>query len=417
MAVTYQGKGAYTNGTGALTVPLPSGVAEGDLLILIAEGSSNTPSTPSGWTSIRSAENTSESYKACVRVCYKIAGASEGSVSVADSGDSTRAMVLRITGHDPTTPIGNSNYGTDTANVSATCGFSTTIANSLVMCVLGFNDSSIANDTSNWSSWANSSLASITEGHDQLDYMSSGRSGGIAFAYGTKATAGSVNAFTATSDDGSNGVEAYVTFAVNPLTDQTLALTGIASTAAIGTLTLVPGNVNLALTGIASGAQIGTLTMVPGNVNLALTGIPSGVQFGTLTLELGEPVLVLTGIPSTVQIGTLTLVPGPVVMELSGIPPGTQFGTLTLVPGEIILALAGIASTAQFGELTLAFDDLILSLTGIPSGVVIGDLALRSSLVHVKVSGVWKAATVYAKVGGEWQDISIIKGKVTEIWK
>lgn len=357
MAVVFEGKGGYGSGTSSASCSMPASVAEGDLLILIAEAGGAIPSIPSGWTNIGSGQTGGPSEYARTRVCYKIAGASESAVSVSGGNEGVRGIVLRFTGHDPTTPIAYTNGGADSGNLSANT-FTTTVANVMVVCALGFYDAD-ADDTSNWGSWACASLESITEGHDQSD--TAGYGGGVAFAYGVKASAGAVGSVTATAD--ASGIIYYVTFGIAPLSAQTLTLSGIASGAAIGTPTMVKGNVNVALSGIASALAIGTATVVPGNATLILTGIAPTVQIGTATITSTGPTLNLNGIASTVQIGTPTMVPGNRTLQLPGIPSGAALGTITVVPGEVILTLAGIASAVAIGTPTLLRSFVPLQIT------------------------------------------------------
>lgn len=360
MAVVFEGKGSYTTGTSSASCPMPASVAEGDLLVLIAEAFGGIPGLPSGWTSIGSGQSGGPSDYARTRVAYKIAGSSEGSVSISGGSEGIRGIVLRFTGHDPTTPIAYSSAGADNGNLSFGT-FTTTVDNVMVVCAVGCWDGD-NNDTSNWSSWACTSLESITEGHDQTD--TSGSGGGVAFAYGVKASAGAVGNITATADSGS--MLAYVVaFGIAPLSAQTLTLSGIASGAAIGTPTMVKGNVNVALSGIASGVALGALTLVPGNVNLALTGITSTVQIGTVTLTSTGPTLnlALTGIASAGAIGTPILAPGNRTLQLSGIPPSGGLGVLAIVPGNVALTLAGIASTVALGIPSLEASFVPLQIT------------------------------------------------------
>jgi hypothetical protein len=198
MAITYRGKSSsMASGTGSISVGVPANTAQDDILILLLQGYTGVPALPDGWTNI----NTSSSTNTHLRVCYKVAGASESSVTVADSGDSTRGLMLSFYGADTSSPIGNSAASTDSGTTFAATGITSTTDGSMIVTAVGFRDADAA-DTSNYSSWANASLASITEGHDQGD--ATGTGGGIAFAYGIDTTAGTVNGTTATADSSAN---------------------------------------------------------------------------------------------------------------------------------------------------------------------------------------------------------------------
>jgi len=49
---TYQGKGTFTSGAGALSVPVPAGYQDNDIFILFVESENQAIATPSGWTQV-----------------------------------------------------------------------------------------------------------------------------------------------------------------------------------------------------------------------------------------------------------------------------------------------------------------------------------------------------------------------------
>ncbi len=217
MPVRYIGKSsAMASDTVGISVAVPTGYAANDLLLLLLEGYDAAVQTPSGWTSL----DTQSATNAYLRVCYKIAGSSESAVSVADSGDSTRGLMLCLRGADTQNPINVSTKGTSGTTAFSAGGVTTTVDECLVITAIGFYDAD-ANDTSNYSSWANASLASITEGHDAA--TSAGLGGGIAFSYGIKLDAGTVGSTTATTDNAAN-YSAYILFAVAPANDGTTVI-------------------------------------------------------------------------------------------------------------------------------------------------------------------------------------------------
>jgi hypothetical protein len=209
MAISYINKGTYTSGTGAISVPVPAAVSPGNLLILLLEGYGAIPELPTNWINIDT-QTTTNCY---FRVCYKIAGASESSVSIGDSGNSTRGIMLAFSGVDMITPIHTSNKGVSNGtSYTSQNRLTTTVDNCMIIDCIGFRDGD-SNDTSNYSSWTNASLTSVTEGHDQSD--STGTGGGLAFTYGINSSAGVLNTFTATTDSFSN-YSASITLALMP---------------------------------------------------------------------------------------------------------------------------------------------------------------------------------------------------------
>lgn len=209
MALQYIGKSsAMGTGNGNITVTVPSGYAAGNLLVMLLQGYNAIPAAPGGWSSLDTQTNTNTNF----RVCYKIAGSSESNVSVADSGDSTRGIMLCFADADTVTPIEVSSKSTSTGTSFSATGLTTTTNGCIIVTAIGFFDDDV-NDTTNYDSWANASLASITEGHDES--TNSGSGGGIAFAYGTDEIAGTVNSTTATADNAAN-YSATIMFAVKP---------------------------------------------------------------------------------------------------------------------------------------------------------------------------------------------------------
>lgn len=199
MAVTYVGKGTFQTGRDALTVPIPTGISVGDLLLLIIQRTAytETPTDISGWTTVDVGE---EIQVTSVQVVYKFAVEGEGSATIPYIANSTRAIMSAWRGVDEATPINA--WLKTTLSLSGSTSYSrpnpsSTVDGCMLVNCIGFWDQD-SDDTSNFTSWANTSLVSITEGHDESTATGSG--GGLAFAYGIKTTAGAINDTTATVD-------------------------------------------------------------------------------------------------------------------------------------------------------------------------------------------------------------------------
>lgn len=114
MAVTYRTIGADTYGTDtSAETAAPSGVVSGDLLLLAlairsaSAGSRRTPTTPTGWTLIDSSLDPSGAV-ADQYVYRRIAdgtGDDTPTVTLSDAPDGWQTRIIRIDGHDPTTPV------------------------------------------------------------------------------------------------------------------------------------------------------------------------------------------------------------------------------------------------------------------------------------------------------------------------
>lgn len=212
---TYVGKGAFQSGTGALTVPVPSGYRSNDLLLLAVESENQTINTPTGWTQAPSSPQGTGTAAAAGSVrlglFYKIATGAEASVSVADTGDHTTGIMIAVRGVDPADPI-HKNAGSVDSSATSTITFpsvTTTQENTLIAMFAGL-DKDLADSDTVTGSFTNANLSSITERHDQT--VASADGGGILIVTGVKATAGSTGTTTATAD--SSTTHAYVTLAL-----------------------------------------------------------------------------------------------------------------------------------------------------------------------------------------------------------
>ena len=200
-------------------------------------------------------------------------------------------------------------------------------------------------------------------------------------------------------------VSIYATYTTSGGASQTLELSGISSSAQIGTPTMIPGVGILALSGIKSSVSVGTVPLIPGVSVVTLSGISSNTKMGDATLIPGTIKLTLTGIESTTTIGEIAVVLGKATLNIKGLINTIEMGTPLLLPGETILNLASIDSTTQIGTLTLHTKSLpqTLILEGISSTAQIGTVFFNVSIV-LKVNSI--ASTV--SIG----EISLIPGEV-----
>ena len=222
MAVTYSNKGTMGYGTGAVNATVPSGYAEGDLLVLVISGRNALPNAPSGWTSIGAASNAGKIYN---RTCYKIATSSESTVVVADSGSYTTALMLLFKGNDTTNPINISTTNTRGSTAFSATGVTTTKDNCMIVHCTAFQDAGTSVDGTNYSAPpSNANLSSLTERHDYYYRSGTDINGGIYVVTGLKATAGDTGNTTSTADSSLN-YSAVVTFAIAPPIPHTLTIT------------------------------------------------------------------------------------------------------------------------------------------------------------------------------------------------
>lgn len=224
-AVTYQAKGTFTSGPGALSVPVPAGYQDNDVFLLFVESANQAITTPTGWTQVTNSPQYTGTAAAAggvrLAVFYKFVSGSQSNVSVADSGNHTTAIIANFRGVDTSSPI---HLTAGSVDASATTSLSapsvmTTIVDTLIVNAIGLDKD--ANDTNTISSVANANLTNVTEQHDQT--YNGGVGGGIAFITGEKVSTGSTGNTTATGD--SSTTHAYITIALKPQPNNPPSLT------------------------------------------------------------------------------------------------------------------------------------------------------------------------------------------------
>jgi hypothetical protein len=124
MAISFVGAGTVQTGANS-TVDVPAGVAAGDALLIVTSGTA-TPTTPTNWTSIFS--NGSGRY---LNVFLKIATASESSVTLTQSGTSSKAVMLAYRGTSYFDVVGT--LATGTSILPATNSLTTRFSNDYVV--------------------------------------------------------------------------------------------------------------------------------------------------------------------------------------------------------------------------------------------------------------------------------------------
>lgn len=235
---TFQAKGAFTSGTGALIVPVPAGYQDNDVFLLFV-GSANQAIVviPTGWTEIANSPQFTGPPSAAggvrLTVFYKVVSGAQSSVSVDDILNYTTAIIANFRGVKTSAPINLTAGSVDALATSALSAPSlvTTVNDALIVNAIGL-DKDLA-DTDTLSGAANTNLSTLTEQHDQTVAANAG--GGLAFYTGGKAIAGSTGNTTATGD--TSTTHAYITIALEPNPSSTLTV----STVGTQTITLLSG--------------------------------------------------------------------------------------------------------------------------------------------------------------------------------
>ena len=130
----------------SITIPKPAGTAAGDLLIatVVTDAEQKPAMTaPSGWTLI---DHGRTSKQVTMDVSWKIADASEpGSYDFSwVKSQQAHGWIMRFTGHNPAAPIHNSQSGGGTSSSPVSPAVTTTIANTMIVRIGGFDDDDIS---------------------------------------------------------------------------------------------------------------------------------------------------------------------------------------------------------------------------------------------------------------------------------
>ena len=236
-APTFVAKGDMSYSQRSTTPSLPTGIQNGDILILVVETANqsititNTGSAGS-WTLLSSSPQgtgTAGGTATRITVWYAVYGGS-GTIgpTLSDSGNHQFAEVFAFRNVDPNNPIGATAGGVEsTADTSGSIpGASTTSVDSLILVVMGtaLPDS---NGSAEYSGQSNPNLANITEIEDFT--RNTGTGGGISVTTGTKATIGSYGATSVTT--GTATAKAMISLALNFLQTAPSQVTGLSATA------------------------------------------------------------------------------------------------------------------------------------------------------------------------------------------
>lgn len=225
-APTYVGKGTFTTGIAAITPPLPTGLRNGDLLLLVFTSANEAITTPTQWTQVaNSPQSTGTAATAGgirIGVFWRIYNGNVAASQVADTGNLNAGQIFAFRGVDLQNPIDISAGSVNaTATATITCpAVTTTVDNCMIVGCVGL-DKDLADADTITGTWTNANLTGITERHDET--VSTAAGGGLAVVTGLKATAGATGTTTNTAD--TSTTHAYVTVALKPM-EQTVRAVG-----------------------------------------------------------------------------------------------------------------------------------------------------------------------------------------------
>ena len=132
----------------SITVPVPAGLASGDVMLLIGSSLQNSLATPAGWTLLATQDPAPSTYR--FYVWYKVAGGAEGSVVVSTAAGTSYidGQIVAYRNVLTSSPIDAAAvWGTNTSLAAVpTPAITTVTANSEVVFV-GFGDTAPTWDT------------------------------------------------------------------------------------------------------------------------------------------------------------------------------------------------------------------------------------------------------------------------------
>lgn len=248
---TFVAKGAWAAGTTSFSPGIPAGMAAGDFMILDVHTCNQAVTTPSGWTIVTGSPistgtaNTAGGTRLTQYYRWWQSGDAAPSVAVT-GGTVSNGIISGYRNVDPTTPFDatpTSNIVTPASTTLTWAAITTATAGARIH-LAAARDQDL-NNTAAVASYTNANLTGLTEIHDQV--VNTGVGGGIANAYGSKATASSTGTTTATQ---TSSIACCMTIALRPKPPVTHATTGVLVGANSGVVGSAKHNVPHASTGV-----------------------------------------------------------------------------------------------------------------------------------------------------------------------
>lgn len=346
--MAYRSYGTESNGTGAVTYPLPSTPTSwvaGDLLLLIVETGSELPSAPAGWQQMTTVENPGQTR---LTVFWRIAVAGDTAPTVADAGDHQIGHTAAISGVDASRPWDLDDGGqpaiatsilTTASTAVAFPSVTTTTANCQVAVICSTPaDSASWPFTATGSAWVNAALTGFGGGAGYFGHAAvDGNGGAFGGVLGVKASAGAVGS-TTTNLSGGAQQQARITIALRPPAPASLSRMG--SLSATSALTAA---------GLQTHVRGGSLSA---SSELTVVGPIAGPyeRSGSLSASSG---LTAAGLQTNVRSGSLSAVASLTAAPASSFARGA-FGAARVLFGTAAGTVSITLSTAASGSTVFA---------------------------------------------------------------
>lgn len=383
-----------TGGSAATSITLtkPSGVAAGDLLLLIV-GSDRPNSVGwadvTGWTKfININSNASDANLACY---WRIADETEGSTIEVGAGGNYQlyGWYIRISGVDQSTPInviGTPDYtGATTHNPQP---IDTTVDDCLAFYALAFDGGDGYTFSESNTGWA------------EVDELQSGTTGNDASGcWGTKdmPSAGSSGAVTITSTaaDGS----ACIQFAIAPATvgDVTVTPTAVSAIASVvaptvlfSSVTITPSALNAVASSIPPTFIYDDITWIPPPLNALASSVDPTVTEIWASINI-TPVAVnalASSVTPVVIVGSISITPATVNAVASSIDPTVDegVGDVTVTPAAVNAIASVVDPIVQFGSVNVTPSALNAIASSVDPTVVAGSQSITPDALNALAS-------------------------------
>lgn len=222
MSVTWVSAGTFASGTIGATPGLPAGWQENDIFLLFMETmNGGAAQVPAGWTAVdnspqKTTGDGTNASKTSLEVFWRRATTSESAPAVGDTGNHVGARIHAFRGCATTGnpwDVTNGGINNTTTNTGGTAsGVTTTVDDCLVVVAFSSNYDPLSSTTTEFSSWTNASLTSLTERSD--NGFTAGNGGVFGVATGGKTTAGATG--NTTVSFAGTGTYAWLTIALKP---------------------------------------------------------------------------------------------------------------------------------------------------------------------------------------------------------
>jgi hypothetical protein len=325
---------------------------------------------------------------------WKVCGASESAVSVADTGSYTAAQIHLFTGCDTTNPI---HITAGSVQASAATAWTlpsvtTTINDTLVVLAIGLDRD--LGSTTTVDGWTNAGLTNIVEQTDQT--VNSGAGGGLAIATADYLTAGTTGTTAVTA--ATSTTAAFLTIALRGKV--LLETSGTSVSTALAALTTVPVGAELvsSKTGVDtvtldSWVEAGDLAicMAFNEAGTTVPSLPSGctshdASSGTaVASRLASKVLTAGGVQT---IGPFTGATSVACNVYRNVDPSAPIGN--------VVVTGGTGTTVTLPAVTTNVDDFVVAFAGHQSTdvsfPVSFDMVFTATARTLPTSGNWTSA-------------------------